>query len=152
MENKSTIRITKIFNFEMAHALLGYDGLCKNVHGHSYELCVTVIGKPELETGNPHLGMVLDFGILKAIVHLNVTGKMDHSIVLNDQAPYAHQLDHEDFFQKKWLVPFQPTCENLLLYFSEIIKKNLPAHTKLFSLKLKETPTSFAEWFQADQN
>ena len=152
MENKNCIRITKIFNFEMAHALFGYNGPCKNVHGHSYELSVTVIGKPEAEKGNPHLGMVLDFGILKAIVQELVIGKMDHSIVLNKEAPYASHLDHEDFFQKKWLVPFQPTCENLLLYFSGTIKKTLPSHTQLHSLKLKETPTSFAEWFQSDQH
>ncbi len=41
------IRITKAFNFEMAHALLGYKGPCKHIHGHSYELFVTVKGKPD---------------------------------------------------------------------------------------------------------
>ncbi|HQQ12325.1 MAG TPA: 6-carboxytetrahydropterin synthase, partial [Bacteroidales bacterium] len=64
----SKIRITKEFKFEMAHALLGYDGPCRNVHGHSYELIVTVIGEPIAETGHVKLGMVMDFGDLKRIV------------------------------------------------------------------------------------
>ena len=43
---QDNIRITKIFKFETGHALNGYDGLCKNIHGHSYKLSDTVIGKP----------------------------------------------------------------------------------------------------------
>ena len=42
----STIRITKQFTFEAGHALYGYDGKCKNLHGHSYKLFVTVAGSP----------------------------------------------------------------------------------------------------------
>jgi 6-pyruvoyltetrahydropterin/6-carboxytetrahydropterin synthase len=48
----SNIRITKQFSFETGHALYGYDGKCKNVHGHSYKLSVTVIGKPITDTAN----------------------------------------------------------------------------------------------------
>ena len=39
------IKITKIVHFEMAHAIYGYNGRCKNIHGHSYELHVTVTGR-----------------------------------------------------------------------------------------------------------
>ena len=62
------IRITKHFDFETGHALYGYDGKCKNVHGHSYKLWVTVIGKPISDVNNVKLGMVIDFGDLKKIV------------------------------------------------------------------------------------
>ena len=54
MNNK--IRITKEFSLETGHALYGYDGLCKNVHGHSYKLYVTIIGKPIDESKNVKLG------------------------------------------------------------------------------------------------
>ena len=64
----SKIRITKQFSFETGHALYGYDGKCKNVHGHSYRLDVTVIGKPIEDNSNVKLGMVIDFGDLKKIV------------------------------------------------------------------------------------
>jgi 6-pyruvoyltetrahydropterin/6-carboxytetrahydropterin synthase len=49
------IRLTKEFNFEMAHALWNYDGLCKNIHGHSYKLLVTVIGEAITDKKNPKL-------------------------------------------------------------------------------------------------
>ncbi len=77
------IRLTKQFHFEMAHVLEGYDGPCKNVHGHSYVL-------------------------------------------------------------------FQPTCENLIPYFANLIVKELPSDIKLHHLKLNETATSYAEWYASD--
>ena len=61
----SNIRITKQFSFEAGHALYGYDGKCKNLHGHSYHLFVTVIGVPITDTANVKFGMVIDFGDLK---------------------------------------------------------------------------------------
>ncbi len=63
------VRVTKEFTFEMAHALFNYNGACRNIHGHSYKLQVTVIGSPSTDEHNPKLGMVLDFSILKGIVN-----------------------------------------------------------------------------------
>ena len=71
------VRITKEFKFEMAHALHGYDGLCKNIHGHSYKLFVTVKGKIKNDNGNAKDGMVLDFDVLKSIVKPEVINKYD---------------------------------------------------------------------------
>ena len=64
----NTIRLTKQFFFETGHALYGYDGKCRNVHGHSYQLDVTVIGEPIEQEGHVKRGMVIDFGDLKTIV------------------------------------------------------------------------------------
>ena len=64
----SKIRLTKEFRFEMAHALWDYDGLCRNIHGHSYILAVTVIGVPNEDRNSPTYGMVMHFGDLKRIV------------------------------------------------------------------------------------
>ena len=61
----SIVRISKEFNFDMAHALLGYDGLCKNIHGHSYTLVVTVTGAPVNDVNSPKNGMLIDFKDLK---------------------------------------------------------------------------------------
>ena len=55
------IRITKIFTFETAHVLYNYDGKCKNMHGHSYKLFVTVKGIPINDLDHPKNGMVVDF-------------------------------------------------------------------------------------------
>ena len=64
----SVIRLTKEFSFEMAHSLSGYDGACREIHGHSYKLFVTVQGEPNADPNNPKYGMVMDFGELKRIV------------------------------------------------------------------------------------
>ena len=63
------IRITKKFDFETGHALYGYDGKCKNIHGHSYKLFVTVQGTPITDTSHVKYGMVIDFTDLKKIVN-----------------------------------------------------------------------------------
>lgn len=60
----STIRITKQFNFETGHALYGYDGKCKNVHGHSYKLYVTVLGTPIADSSHVKYGMVIDLSLI----------------------------------------------------------------------------------------
>ena len=72
-----TIRITKIFSFETGHALYGYDGKCRNVHGHSYKLYVTVIGSPIQDNSNVKFGMVIDFSDLKKIVKEEIVDIFD---------------------------------------------------------------------------
>ena len=71
------IRITKEFTIEMAHALHNYDGKCANIHGHSYQLAITLIGEPISDDKNPKLGMVMDFSVLKKIVNEEVISEFD---------------------------------------------------------------------------
>lgn len=148
----SVIRITKEFNFEMAHALYGYDGPCKNIHGHSYLLSITVKGKPIKEKKNPKFGMVIDFSELKKIVEKNIVQPFDHSLVLNKNTPHKAVGDKSNLFEKIILVNYQPTCENLLIDFVARIRKNLPEKIRLHHLKLRETPKSFAEWYAEDNS
>lgn len=142
----SLIRITKEFKFEMAHALLGYDGPCRNIHGHSYVLEVTVLGTPIQDTANPKNGMVLDFGDLKTIVYREIVDQLDHALVLNEQTPDT------DFslYEKVLYLPYQPTSENMVLDFVDRIKRNLPDSVSLAAVRLYETATSFAEWNSND--
>lgn len=146
------IRITKEFKFETAHALMGYDGLCKHIHGHSYELLVTVIGQPIEDESSPKLGMVMDFGDLKKIVKEEVVDKMDHCLVLNNKGSKAEALRQSDeMFERVITVPYQPTSEMMLVDFAERIKPRLPKNIKLHHMLLRETVTSYAEWFADDQ-
>ena len=133
----------------MAHALYGYDGLCKNIHGHSYRLWVTVIGNILEDESSVKNGMVLDFSILKKIVKPEIVDKYDHSLVLNGNSPHAN-IDLTAF-EKVFHLPYQPTSENLVLDFVKIIKKKLPENVKLQKVILSETANSFAEWC-ADDN
>ena len=144
------IRLTKEFRFEMAHALWNYDGLCKNIHGHSYILQVTVIGEPNSNEQDPKYGMVMDFGDLKKIVKEEVVTPMDHSIVVSDKAPVQQLLQLPQMSDRYHITAYQPTCENMLIDFARRIGQRLPAKVQLFSLKLHETGHSFAEWYAAD--
>ncbi|KIX20768.1 6-pyruvoyl tetrahydropterin synthase [Flavobacterium sp. 316] len=145
------IRITKQFSFETGHALYGYDGKCKNVHGHSYKLSVTVIGTPIADKSNVKYGMVIDFGDLKKIVKEEIVDLFDHATVFNKNTPHIELAKElEDRGHHVILVEYQPTSENMVIDFAEKIKSRLPKEIKLFSLKLQETETSFAEWFASD--
>lgn len=143
-----TLRLTREFHFEMSHALHGYDGLCKNIHGHSYRLFVTVKGIPEQNIDSPKHGMVLDFSILKKIVKEEIENYFDHALVLNEKSPLADVLRTQEL--RLVSVPYQPTCENLLVDFAERIRSKLPVHVSLYSLRLYETRMSYAEWFAED--
>jgi len=144
------IRLTKEFKFEMAHALLGYDGPCKNIHGHSYYLYVTVRGNTIFNNNSSQNGMVMDFTELKEIVKTEITDRLDHALALNENTP-KEIINSLKSFDNLVLLPYQPTCENMLIDFASRIIKKLPSHISLFSLKLCETVTSSAEWF-ADDN
>ena len=148
---KKKIRITKQFNFETAHALYGYDGLCKNVHGHSYKLDVTVIGNPIDDKNHKKNGMLIDFSELKKIVKKKIVSVFDHSIILNVTSPHKDLADNlEEKGHKVVRVNYQPTCELMILDFSKIISNELPSNIKLYSLKLRETETSYSEWYAED--
>jgi len=144
------IRITKEFQFEMAHALWNYDGNCRHVHGHSYKFFVTVIGEPIADPNNTKNGMVLDFGILKKIVNEHIVNKYDHAIVLSKNAPIEHLSEMPEMFDKLISVDYQPTCENMIIDYAQIIKQYLPSGVQLVSMKLYETANSYAEWFASD--
>ena len=145
------IRLTKEFSFESAHALDGYDGLCREIHGHSYRLFVTVVGEPSQCENDPKLGMVMDFGDLKRIVNSEIVDRLDHSFVVRDSEQNAALIATlGEKFKNVVVVDYQPTCENMLSDFAERLQRALPATVKLYSLRLHETATSYAEWFAID--
>ena len=145
------IRITKQFTFETGHALFGYDGKCRNVHGHSYKLGVTVIGRPITDTSHVKLGMVIDFGDLKKIVKEEIVDQFDHATVFNKNTPHVELAKElSDRGHKVILADYQPTSENMVIDFAAKITLRLPKNIELHSLKLQETDTSFAEWYASD--
>lgn len=144
------IRITKEFTFDMAHALFNYDGLCQNIHGHTYTLQVTLKGRINTDENSPKQGMVIDFGELKKIIKTPIVDAFDHALVLNDKQDIPQAIVNFQSAEKLIALPFQPTCENLVAHFAGIIQKTLPETASLHSLRLYETPTSWAEWFAED--
>ena len=149
----AVIRLTKEFAFEAAHALDGYDGKCRHIHGHSYRLSVTVKGTPLADESDPKSGMTLDFGELKRIVNEEIVDKLDHSLIVR----------RTDVSDDCWIEPlvqrfgnvvevaYRPTCENMLADFAARLCRRMPDGVSLHSLKMYETATSCAEWY-ADDN
>lgn len=147
----AVIRLTKEFSFEAAHALDGYDGPCREIHGHSYRLFVTVRGVPAEDAGDPKYGMVMDFGMLKRIVNEEIISRFDHALMLraSEAGEALHRVLGERFRNVR-MVNYQPTCERMLADFAARIAARLPEGVELFALRLHETATSFAEWFAED--
>jgi 6-pyruvoyltetrahydropterin/6-carboxytetrahydropterin synthase len=140
-----------MFTFETGHALYGYDGKCRNVHGHSYKLAVTVIGTPIDNSNNVKYGMVIDFSDLKKIVKEEIVDVFDHSTVFNKHTPHVELAEElKTRGHDVLLVDYQPTSEMMVIDFAEKIRRRLPDSIQLHSLKLQETETSFAEWFASE--
>ena len=142
----SIIKITKQFSFEMAHALRNYDGLCRNIHGHSYKMDITLAGQPLHDETSPKNGMVMDFGDLKKLVNEEIISLLDHALVLNDKTDTQLIEVLKQNYEKIVTVDFQPTTENLLNFIANKLKTRLPENVNLCRIRLRETDTSYAEW------
>ena len=114
------ISVTKVFTFDSAHNLRDYEGACKNLHGHTYKLEVTVSG--ELDK----IGMVCDFKELSTLIKDNIISKLDHK--------YLNEV-----------FDFNPTCEMMVKWMWDTCNEMFTG--KQYEIKkivLWETPTSFA--------
>jgi 6-pyruvoyltetrahydropterin/6-carboxytetrahydropterin synthase len=139
------ITITKIFRFETAHAIYGYQGPCAHIHGHSYELHVRVAAE-ENEAGYiGGTGIIIDFKDLKALVQTAVIKKLDHKLVLSKE--YLAATTNSFANQELVIFDAEPTAENLLIYIRKEIQNLFPQNIRLRSLTLWETRDSYAEWF-----
>lgn len=139
------LRLTKIFHFEMAHAIHGYQGPCKNIHGHSYELHVCFQSNKPVSGSIPPPGFLMDFKDLKKMVKGPVVDKLDHSLVLSEAYLSAHPGIQYDENLQVWQM--EPSAENILYHIQKIIEPLLPEDLKLVHMKIYETKDSFAEWF-----
>ena len=141
------IRVTKEFHFEAAHFLPGYDGLCANLHGHSYRLLVTLRGEILKDATSPKNGMVIDFSVLKGIVERNILQVLDHSLIVRK---HTYDLLATCTHFRILELDDQPTSENILLWLVERLRTVLPQQVVLFRVRLYETATSCAEWTVED--
>ena len=142
------LRLTKIFHFEMAHAIHGYQGACKNIHGHSYELHVT-LGTVEIQKEYiPMPGFIIDFKQIKNLVNTAIIEKFDHSLILST----AYLSDHptNNIHDNLIIWEVETSAENILLYMEDVLNSRLPSDIKLIQIKLYETKDSFAEWIADD--
>ncbi|MCL2434630.1 MAG: 6-carboxytetrahydropterin synthase [Lentimicrobiaceae bacterium] len=144
------LRLTRIFSFDMAHVLLNYHGKCKNIHGHTYKLEVTVKGVPCNDDASPRKGMLIDFSDFKKLIENEIITVWDHALMIHQDSDPVLLCALKNNYEKIISVPFQPTTENMICELASIIKEILPAHLQLFSLRLYETEKSFAAWYASE--
>lgn len=141
------IRVTKEFDFEAAHALDNYDGKCKDIHGHSYHLKVTLSGRVKEDKSLPDCGMVIDFSEVKQVIRQEILPIFDHRLLLREDSRFRG-LEAKN--ERIRYVGYQPTCENMLLEIVHILQNQFPDGVRLEEVMLRETATSYAEWRYGD--
>jgi len=144
------LHLTRVFYFNMAHVLLNYHGKCKNIHGHTYKLEVTVRGAPCNDDASPKKGMLIDFSDFKKLIETEITNLWDHALMIHENTDSDLLKALKKNYEKVIVVPFQPTTENMICELSSLIKNILPHDLDLFSLRLYETEQSYAAWYAAE--
>lgn len=139
------LSLTKVFHFETGHALHNYEGACKNIHGHSYELRVSITtSSSQKDQYLAAPGFIIDFKEIKKIVNKSVVGLLDHKLILS--ADYLHHHPELKELENLIIWEFEPSAENILLFIRNTLLQELPNEIKLTKLLLYETKSSFVEW------
>ncbi len=130
--------VTKTIRFDAAHILTDHGGLCKNLHGHTYRVDVSV----SCESTGPG-GMVMDFKDLKNIAVESICGRFDHAFIYNTASAGECEIAAvvERHGMRTAPVPFRSTAENLARHFYETLEPLVPG---IVSVKVWETADSCA--------
>ena len=132
--------VTKSVKFDAAHILTNHCGLCKNLHGHTYRVDVSVCA--EIPTQGD---MVIDFKDLKNIAKEVICDRFDHAFIYNSTSKGECEIAQvvQKHSMRTIALPFRSTAENLAGYFYSQLKERIPG---LYSVKVWETVDSSAEF------
>lgn len=131
------MKITRRFEFDAAHRLMGYDGPCSNIHGHHYVAEITVEGYDDTLDS---MGMLIDFKHLKAIGDW-IDAKWDHALLLNPDDKMVIPTRIYYMFERN------PTAENMAMELCYHAKKILEVEdVKVVNVRLYETPDCFVDY------
>ena len=130
--------VTKTVRFDAAHILSDHTGLCKNLHGHTYRVDVSVAQDADAD-------MVIDFKELKKIANEVICDRFDHAFIYNTASEGESEIAAvvEKNGMRTVAIPFRSTAENLAKMFYSDLKPHLPG---LSSVKVWETAESCAEY------
>ena len=135
------VTVTKTVKFDAAHVLTNHQGLCKNLHGHTYRVDVSA-------TGNGSADMVIDFKELKALATDVICSRFDHAFIYNTAS--VGECEIAAVVAKNGMrtvaIPFRSTAETLAMSFYEALSPPRPANAHLASVKVWETADSCAEY------
>ena len=134
------ITATKTVRFDAAHVLTNHQGLCKNLHGHTYRVDVSVA-----QADGDARDMVIDFKDLKRIATEVVCDRFDHAFIYSTASPGEREIASvvEKHGMRTVAIPFRSTAENLAKMFFADLKERIPG---LSSVRVWETADSSAEY------
>ena len=134
------ITVTKTIRFDAAHILTNHQGLCKNLHGHTYRVDVSVT-QGDGDTSD----MVIDFKDLKRIASEVVCERFDHAFIYNTESAGEREIAAvvEKNGMRTVAIPFRSTAENLAKLFFGELKARIPG---LSAVRVWETADSCAEY------
>ena len=142
-------KVTKTIKFDAAHILTNHQGLCKNLHGHTYRVDVTVADS-QAEDGRSvasesEADMVIDFKDLKNIATEVICERFDHAFMYNTRSPGECEIAAlvEKHGMRTMALPFRTTAENLAKFFYCELHRRIPG---LASVRVWETADSVAEY------
>ena len=138
--NLGMITVTKTVRFDAAHVLTNHQGLCKNLHGHTYRVDVSVT-----QAADDASDMVIDFRDLKGIANEVICDRFDHAFIYNTQSAGEREIAAvvEKNGMRTVAIPFRSTAENLAKLFYGDLKPRIPG---LSAVKVWETADSCAEF------
>lgn len=149
-------QITKRVAFDAGHRIPSHASKCRHVHGHRWTLDATVEGPVMEVRGKTDDGMVLDYGVLKAILETEIVNKWDHAfIACKDDLDVVYALKILGPEHRTVLLDVIPTSENLAREAFNLIQKKLddfngfkPEEQRmvLVRVRLYETPSSWADY------
>lgn len=127
-------------SFDSAHFLAGYDGKCRNIHGHRWRVVIKASSDRLIEDGSCR-GMLMDFADIKAALKKEAD-YLDHSLIIEKGSLRLKTLEalHEENFRVLEM-DFRPTAENLARYF---FKKLEDAGVPVTEAEVYETPNNCA--------
>ena len=132
--------VTKSVKFDAAHILTNHNGLCKNLHGHTYRVEISVS-----QDGGDGSDMVIDFKDLKRIATEVICERFDHAFIYNTASEGEREIASvvEKHAMRTVALPFRSTAENLAQYFYGELEERIPG---LSVVRVWETADSCAEY------
>lgn len=137
-------QLTTEHSFDSAHFLAGYQGKCRNLHGHRWRVVLTVESE-DLQDDLQQRGMCVDFSDLKQDLKESVDC-FDHALIIEENSlrkSTVEALEEEGFLLIS--VPFRPTAENFAKYFYQMFEKK---GYQVALVQVFETPNNCASYHQ----
>lgn len=119
------VSITRVFQFCAGHRVFQHESKCSNLHGHNYRAHVTITARDGKSLD--HLGRVVDFSRVKAIIGEWIEAEWDHGFVFFvDDYDVKHIVQGGAF--KGYAMAVNPTAENMARHLLQIGGELLALH------------------------